>query len=310
MKSGGPMWASAPTGNVGGAEPPPLRRKQMNWDLVIKITFAVFSAAATGWAIWMMKKHWSGDPATKHRQRETVMMPPAALAVIGTFILPVMGALVLFPIKDDSLLKNSLLWSGFFSAIGVLFVLFGTRQVIIYDYDRMRHRSAFGKLRVYDFSEIRSMTPVMFDLLVHVGRRWILIDMQQDWHPLWDVYHSWQKRNGIPIKKREYKTKIGRFYGETPGGIAFLIVLTLFSGGGAVLFFTFAWMGFRKGQIGAGLGILAFGILCLFLLASLYIEADKEKHPKFSKFWWGDRKQWGVPREKRKKNQDEKKDDD
>ena len=272
----------------------------------IRIIGAVAGVGGTVWAIWMMRKYWRNtDPDTKQRRQETVMMPPMALSMIGTLVIAVLGAILAFTKTEAAQLGNTLLWCGIFFAISVFFVLCGTRQLILYDYDRMRHRSAFGKLRVYDFSEIHSMTPILFDLLVHVGRRWILIDMQQDWHPLWDNYHSWQKRNGIPVKKREYKTKIGRFYGGEPGGIAFLVVLTLFSGGGAALFFTFAWMGFREGQIGAGLGILAFGILCLFLLASLYIEADKEKHPKFAKFWWGDRKQWGVPREKRKKRDEE-----
>lgn len=278
----------------------------MDWNLTIKIAAAVLSVAATVWSVWMMKKYWHTDPDTKHRQRETVMMPPAALAVIGTFILPVMGALVLFPIKDDSLLKNSLLWSGFFSAIGVLFILCGTRQLILYDYDRMRYRSAFGKLRTYDFSEIRSMTPILFDLLVHVGHRWILIDAQQDWRSLWDNYHLWRKRNGLPVKKREYKTKVGRFYGEMPGGIGFLVVVTVLMGGGGTFFPVFAWSGFRSGQIGAALGLLAFAALCFFLPVTLYMEADKEKHPKFSKFWWGNPKDWGVPREKRDRKRENK----
>ena len=278
---------------------------------IIRIVGTVIGVGGTAWAIWMMRKYWRNtDPDTKRRRQETVMMPPAALAVVGALVIAFLGAVVALTKTEAALLTNTYLWFGVFVAIGVFFVLCGTRQIIIYDYDRMRYRSAFGKLRVYDFSEVHSMTPILFDLLVHVGRRWILIDMQQDWHPLWDVYHSWQKRNGIPVKKRKYKTKIGRYYGETAGGIGVLVFLTLFSGGGAALFFVFAWMGFQRGQIGAALGISAFGILCLFCMASLYIEADKEKHPKFSRFWWGDRKQWGVPREKRSREEDKKSDKD
>ena len=276
---------------------------------IIRIVGAVVGVGGTAWSIRMMRKYWRNtDPDTKRRRQETVMMPPMALAMIGTLVIAVLGAILVFAKIEVAQLGNTLLWCGIFFAISVFFVLCGTRQLILYDYDRMRYRSAFGKLRVYDFSEVHSMTPILFDLLVHVGRRWILIDMQQDWHPLWDVYHSWRKRNGIPIKKREYKTKIGRFYGEEPGGIAFLVVLTVFAGGGAAFFFVFAWMGFQRGQIGAALGILAFGLLSLFLLVTLYMEADKEKHPKFSRFWWGDRKQWGVPREKRKKRDNKKSD--
>ncbi len=213
------------------------------------------------------------------------MPRPFLMGYLGAAIMPLLALLVLLDLRNEIPPLNTLLWLlGIGLALSVFLVCYGARQIIIYDYDHLRYRPVFGKMRSYDFSEVRSMTPIVFDLLVRVGRRWILLDFQQDWYPLYETYRLWRIRNGLPIKKREYKTGLGRAFGQIPGGIGILAAITLLLSFGAVLFFIVMVRCFRGGAVGSGIVSLIF---CLFSAVSLFLflfsAANREKYPRLAK---------------------------
>ena len=128
------------------------------------------------------------------------------------------------------------------------------------------------------------MTPIVFDLLVHVGKRWILIDAMQDWHPLWEKYRFWRMKNGLPVKKREYKTALGRAFGQIPGGIGIILGITAYLSLGALFTLFLAWMCWRDGEVAAMVVSLLFfllGAVGLFLI--LFSAANQEKYPRLAK---------------------------
>ena len=267
--------------------------------LLVKIAAILLPVAVLVWSLWMMRRHWiKKDPAAKHRRTETMMLRPFLIGLCSPLLLPVIPLIIFDEFKrGDYTLFAALLTLGIGLFVVIFLVCYGTRQVVIYDYDRLRYRPVFGKLRTYDFSEIRSMTPIVFDLLVHVGHRWILLDMQQDWHPLWDKYHSWRKRNGLPVKKRTYKTALGRAFGEAPGGIGFLAFLFLLFGGGAAFFFSCTVWAWKDGQIEGSILCALIGLISVTCLVLILVAAvNPEKHPRFSKIMLGDMKTWGIPK--------------
>ncbi len=156
------------------------------------------------WAVWMFRRYWrDDDPGAKHRRTETIMMRPFLMGYLGAAIMPLLTLLVLLDLRNEIPPLNTLLWLlGIGLALSVFLVCYGARQIIIYDYDHLRYRPVFGKMRSYDFSEVHSMTPIVFDLLVRVGRRWVFIDAQQDWRPLYEKFRLWKIKNGIPVKKQ------------------------------------------------------------------------------------------------------------
>lgn len=264
--------------------------------LLVKIAAILLPAAVLVWSLWMMRQHWvKKDPATKHRRTETMMIQPFIIGFCGLIITPVIPLIIFDELKRDSYtLPAALLTLSFGLFVVIFLTCYGTRQIVIYDYDHLRYRPVFGRMRTYDFSEIHSMTPIIFDLLVHVGHRWVLLDMQQDWRPLWDKYHSWRKRNGLPVKKRAYKTALGRAFGETPGGIGFLVFLLLFFGGGALLFFLFSGLAWKDRQIEGSILCALIGLISVTCLVLILVAAvNQEKHPRFSKIMLGDMKAWG-----------------
>ena len=280
--------------------------------LLIKIAAILLPAAVLVWSLWMMRQHWiKKDPATKHRQTETMMMQPFMIGFCGLIITPVIPLIIFDELKrGESSLGELLLILGICLFLVIFLICYGTRQVVIYDYDHLRYRPVFGRMRTYDFSQIHSMTPIIFDLLVHVGHRWILLDFQQDWRPLWDKYHSWRKRNGLPVKKRTYKTALGRAFGEFPGGIGVLVVIISFFVAGAAFFLFGTVMAWRSGQIGAAVVLLLFAILAITgLVLFLASAVNQEKHPRFSKFMLGDMKTWGKPNRKKAKPKTEEEED-
>ena len=163
----------------------------------------------------------------------------------------------------------------------------------------------------YNFSEVRSMTPIVFDLLVRVGRRWIFIDAQQDWRPLYEKFRLWKIKNGIPVKKREYKTALGQAFGQIPGGIGVLAVLTIFLSLGAAFWLVIAWMCLSDGKTGYGVIALLFFLLAaatLFLI--LFSAANQEKYPRLARIMipsfvdWGKAKRIKKPEDKNEKSSD------
>ena len=238
------------------------------------------------WAVWMLRRYWrDDDPGAKHRRTETIMMRPYVIGFVGAAIMPLLTLVVLLDLGKNKMNLYDLFWLlGNGLVVSVLLVCYAARQIIIYDYDRLRHRPAFGKMRTYDYSEVRSMTPIVFDLLVHVGKRWILIDAMQDWHPLWEKYRFWRMKNGLPVKKREYKTALGRAFGQIPGGIGIILGITAFLSLGALFTLFLAWMCWRDGEVAAMVVSLLFfllGAVGLFLI--LFSAANQEKYPRLAK---------------------------
>ena len=138
------------------------------------------------------------------------------------------------------------------------------------------------------------MTPIVFDLLVRAGRRWIFIDAQQDWRPLYEKYRLWKIKNGIPVKKREHKTALGQAFGQIPGGIGVLVALAAFPSLGAAFFLVVAWMCLRDGKIGyavISLLIALFSAATLFLI--LFSAANQEKYPRLAKIIIPNLANWG-----------------
>ncbi len=216
---------------------------------------------------------------------ETMMMRPFLFGVLGPIIMPSMAILSVLASAYTPPTECFLLLAIGFVAT-VLFVLYATRWVLIYMYDQIRYRPVFGKMRTYDFSEIRSMTPVLFDLLIHVGRRWILVDVQQDWHPLWDLYRAYRKRNGLPIKKKTYRTALGRACGETPGAFGVFLTIEILMTGCAVSLCSFAWLAWRAGRIDAAVIFLLCAVpTIVFLFIFPYSIAASEKHPHLAKWF-------------------------
>lgn len=272
--------------------------------LLVKIAAILLPAAVLVWSLWMMRQHWvKKDPATKHRRTETMMMRPFLVGSCSLPLTPVIPLIIFDELeRDDCTLLSALLILGIGLLVVIFLTCYGTRQVFIYDYDHLRHRSAFGKLRTYDFSEVRSMTPIIFDLLVHVGHRWILLDMQQDWHPLWEKYRSWRKRSGLPVKKRTYKTALGHAFGEAPGGIGFLVFLFLLFGGCAAFFFSCAVWAWQDRQIEGSILCALIGLISVTCLVLILVAAvNPEKHPRFSKIMLGGMKAWGKPKQSKPK---------
>lgn len=276
---------------------------------ILTVTTLLLAVAFPVWTVWMIRRHGEKrDPATKRRKTETMMMPLLALAFIGLIILPFCAFLVLYELKRDAMsILGALLTLGIGSVVTVFCVCLGTRQVIIYDYDRLRYRPVFGRMRTYDFSEVRSMTPIVADLLVHVGRRWILIDALQGWHPLRENYLSWRLRHGLPVKKRSYKTAVGRAFGDSPVGMGILAAYTVYFLGGAAVLLVFAILAWKNGEAGPAVAFLLLGIaIIVFYLLILFAAANREKYPRFAKAMLGDMKQWGKPgwmRSKPEKNE-------
>ncbi len=260
------------------------------------VTAIILSVSVLAWSIWMIRRHViKKDSATKYRHPEILMLRPFLFCILGPFLIPVVGAIAIIEIvKGTSSMKEM---SIFFVAgllISIFFVLYGTRWILIYDSKKIRYRPIFGKIRTYDFNDIRFMIPIFFDLLVHVGKRFILIDIQQDWHPLWDKYHYWRIKNGLPVKKRVYKTALGREFGSIPGGISILIGLIAIFAIPIILGFYFAILDRSTG----GLIVMSvFAILCFIcLFVVFYAVVNKDKHPRFSKRIIGDFRTWGRPR--------------
>ncbi len=239
-----------------------------------------------GWALWMFRRYWrDDDPGAKHRRTETIMPRPFLMGFLGAAIMPLLTLLVLLELRNETPQLNTLLWLlGIGLVLSVFLVCYGARQLVIYDSGHLRCRPVFGKMRTYDFSEVRSMTPIVADLLVRVGRRWILLDFQQDWYPLYETYRLWRIRNGLPVKKREYKTGLGRAFGQIPGGTGILTAITFLLSFGAVLFFVVMLQCFRSGAVGSGIVSLLF---CLFSAVSLFLflfsAANREKYPRLAK---------------------------
>lgn len=271
---------------------------------VLALVALLLSIGFPVWAIWMIRRHLAKkDPEEKHRRTETLMMRPFLFAGLGVAAMPIMGLLVFYAVIHDQAQRGDAIWTLVITlAVSVFFVLYGTRWILIYDYDGIRYRPIIGKLRNYSFGEIRSMTPIAFDLLIHVGRRWILIDAQQDWHPLLEKYQLWKIRNGIPIKKKEYKTAVGRAFGEIHGGISILIALIIFFSFCAACFLLGMWMALQAGKTLPAIGFLLFAVLCgVSLTAIMFAAANQEKYPRFAKFILGDQKKWGKPRQGKEK---------
>ena len=85
---------------------------------IIRIVGTVIGVGGTAWAIWMMRKYWRNtDPDTKRRRQETVMMPPAALAVVGALVIAFLGAVVALTKTEAALLTNTYLWFGVFDTV-------------------------------------------------------------------------------------------------------------------------------------------------------------------------------------------------
>lgn len=253
---------------------------------IIAAVAILLGLGTLAWEVWMLRRYWrDDDPGAKHRRTETLMMRPLLMGFLGAAIMPLLTLLVLLELRNEIPPLNTLLWLlGIGLALSVFLVCYGARQIIIYDYNRLRYRPVFGNMRSYDFSEIRSMTPIAFDLLVRVGRRWVFIDAQQDWHPLYEKFRLWKIKNGIPVKKQEYKTALGRAFGEIPGGIGVLAVLTVFLSLVAAFWLVIAWMCLRDGKIGYAIVSLLIALLAaaaLFLL--LFSAANQEKYPRLAK---------------------------
>lgn len=278
--------------------------------LLIKIAAILLPAAVLVWSLWMIRQHWiKKDPATKHRRTETMMLQPFMIGFCGLIITPLLGWLVLEELgREDYLLQDALLTLGIGLAVAVFFVCYGTRQVVIYDHDHLRYRPVFGKMRTYDFSEIHSMAPIIFDLLVHVGHRWILLDFQQDWYPLWEKYRSWRKRNGLPVKTRTYKTALGRAYGETPGGIGIFAIQLFFLVAGPAFSLFLAVMLWKDRDIGFAIIASLFALFfTVFLILCLLATANPEKYPHlraFSLIPTGPQNQQQKKRKKPKQKED------
>lgn len=248
------------------------------------------------WALWMFRRYWrDDDPGAKHRRTETIMMRPFLMGYLGATIMPLLTLLVLLDLRNETPPLNTLLWLlGIGLALSVFLICYGARQIIIYDYGHLRYRPVFGKMHSYDFSEVRFMTPIVFDLLVRVGRRWVFIDAQQDWRPLYEKFRLWKIKNGIPVKKREYKTALGQAFGQIPGGIGVLAVLTIFLSLGAAFFLVIVWMCLRDGKIGYAIIALLFFLLAaatLFLL--LFSAANQEKYPRLARIMIPNFIDWG-----------------
>ena len=253
---------------------------------IIAAVAILLGLGTLAWAVWMLRRYWrDDDPGAKHRRTETLMMRPLLMGFLGAAIMPLLTLLVLLELRNEIPPLNTLLWLlGIGLALSVFFVCYGARQLIIYDYNRLRYRPVFGNMRSYDFSEIRSMTPIAFDLLVRAGKRWIFIDAQQDWRPLYEKFRLWKIKNGIPVKKQEYKTALGRAFGHLPGGIGVLAVLTVFLSLGAAFWLVIAWMCLRDGKIGYAVISLLIALLAaaaLFLL--LFSAANQDKYPRLAK---------------------------
>lgn len=278
--------------------------------LLIKIAAILLPAAVLVWSLWMIRQHWiKKDPATKHRRTETMMLQPFMMGFFGLIITPVIPLIIFDELKrGESSLGELLLILGIGLVLVTFLICYGTRQVVIYDYDHLRYRPVFGRMRTYDFSQIHSMTPIIFDLLVHVGHRWILLDFQQDWYPLWEKYHSWRKRNGLPVKKRTYKTALGRAYGETPGGIGIFVIQLFFLVAGPAAAFFFAVMAWKDREIGVAIIAALFALFfTVFLILVLLATANPEKYPRlrtFSLIPTGPQNQQQKKRKKPKQKED------
>ena len=114
---------------------------------VLAIIAIILAVVLPIWSVWMIRRHWiKQDPAVKHRRTETMMMQPFIIGLIGPVIMPILSITILIEMKRNQLvLKEAILILGIGLVISVFFVCYGTRQVLIYDYDRLRHRPAFGK---------------------------------------------------------------------------------------------------------------------------------------------------------------------
>lgn len=257
---------------------------------ILTVAALLLAVAFPVWTVWMIRRHYvKTDPATKRRKNETRMLRLLVLAFLGLVIMPSCAFLVLYELKRDAMsILGALLTLGIGSVVTVFCVCLGTRQVIIYDYDRLRYRPVFGRMRTYDFSEVRSMTPIVADLLVHVGRRWILIDALQGWHPLRENYLSWRMRHGLPVKKRVYKTALGRAFGAIPGGMGILAAYSVFFLGGAAVLLVFAILAWKNGEAGPAISFLLLGTATIvFYLLILFAAANQEKYPRLAKTMLG-----------------------
>ena len=280
---------------------------------IIKIVAIVLTLGLPLWSFWMIRKHWiKKDPGEKYRHPETLMPRPFLFGALGVILMPILGIIVLVEqYKGTILLDECVLLLSIGFVISVFFVLYGTRWILIYDSNKLRYRPVIGRIRTYDYSEVRSMTPIAFDLLVHVGRRWILIDMLQDWHPLWDKYHYWRIRNGLLVKKKEHKTALGREFGDIPGGISMLVTIIVAAIIPAVGFLAGMVYCFIDGEIVAAVFCLTLAIICIANLILMLIAAAKpDKYPRLAKVMLGNKTTWGQPRKTTKHKLNDKKEDD
>lgn len=239
------------------------------------------------WSVRMLIRHWGKRyPNAKSRWYETLVPRPYLFGILGPLSMLICGGFTLYYLfsKSEDTDIFVLLIIGVFSC--VFFILYGTRWILIYSDDKIRYQPIFGAMRTYSFSEIKTMKPILFDLLIRVGRRWILVDAQQNWHPLWEKYHFWQKRNGIPVstKSRVYKTAIGRAFGGILGGWGIFAVYTIILLGDFILFASLAWMCIIDGELGLSIAFLLFSLFGLVsYILILFAAAKWEKYPRFSK---------------------------
>lgn len=278
--------------------------------IFITVAAILLAIAFPVWTVWMIRRHCvKKDAATKHRRTETMMVRLLALAFLGVVIMPFCAFIVIHELNRGAMsILGALLTLIIGSAVTAFFVCLGTRQIIIYDYDRLRYRPAFGRMRTYDFSEVRSMKPIVADLLVHVGRRWILIDAMQGWQPLRENYLSWRLRHGLPVKKRTYKTALGRAFGAIPGGMGILAGFAFFLVGGGAVLLVFSILAWKDGEIWPAVFFLLFAAATVaFFALILFAAANQEKCPRLAKTMLGDMKQWGKPRWMRTQPEKEKK---
>ena len=177
-------------------------------DKLLYLLVTVVGVCLFVWMAFMAKKHCSGKtPAEKCKSYEKMLMRPYLMVVLS-FIVS-FGLILITVVAFCDKEPFSEVWVVFvvLIAANIVLVLYSTRQIVIYTYDYMRHQPAIGKMRTYNFADVKFMQPILFDLLICVDKRLILLDFQQGWMPLVENYRLWQKQNGKDRKKHEPKTK-------------------------------------------------------------------------------------------------------
>jgi len=251
------------------------------------------------WTIYMVKKHCSGKtPAEKCKKYEKMMLKPVMMFVIA-FVVPI-GVAVISVAAMCTNEPFSELGAIFAVALPlcVFFTLWASRWNMAYTYDYIRYQPVFGKMRTYSYADVKFMLQIGFDLLVHVGNRWILIDFTQDWTGLLEYYRLWQDQNGKGRKKREPKTKLGKVMrSQYMKGMISGIVIVF---GGVNAGFIWLVCSTIKNGTFTMVPIICFAVLDVIMLFvivfSIFVAANEDKYPKLAEKWLGKKENRGRKR--------------